>query len=130
MKTRSATLALLLTALALTSACVGPQTNAPLSHAVGGIARPGDTDLARGASKSEVRLALGAPSHQLSADVWAYYGFNGGRQHTENDGCSTLLLTFTNDTLTDLQLINDRAQIVYAQRIRAKENAQMLAATN
>ncbi len=125
MKTRTSSLLVLtasFAACAFTSACTTHRVNQAFSHAVGSVARPGNTDVARGTTKTAVRQSLGEPGHQLSADVWAYYHFNGGYYQQPDDDCSTLLVTFAEGRVADLQLINDRAQIVYAAQLRAKEN--------
>ena len=93
------------------------------SRPVGSVERYGQPLFTRGSPVSHVERALGAPYRKLSDDVWVYTNFH-GESHVSDlahgQDCSTLLVTFTNGRVSDLNLINERAQQIIAARLRAK----------
>ena len=128
MKTRLASRLLLATALApfaLAPAFAAPPAAQAFAHPVMSVERSGSAAITRGMALHEVQQALGAPRRKLSEDVWVYRNFNAGHAQAPDDDCSTLVVTFTNGKVSDLQLVNDRAEIIFAARAEAKANAKL-----
>ena len=75
----------------------------------------------------EVMRNLGEPARKLSATVWAYPRYHGGAAHPASDDCSVLLITFVAGTVADLQLVNARAEVIVAQRIKQAELPGLIA---
>ena len=128
MKTRLSSLLLLAATLApfaLTPALAAPQAKPAASHAVTSVERLGSAAVTRGTLLLEVERSLGAPRRKLSETVWIYRNFSGGSAQAPDDDCSTLVVTFTNGKVSDLQLVNDRAEIIFAARAEAKANAKL-----
>src|SRR5207249_2915371 len=109
-----------LTALAFLPASAAPETKPALAHAVGSVVRSGETVAARGFNMSDVRRHLGEPREKLSANVWVYHNFNAGNAQDRADDCDTLLVTFADGRVSNIQLVNDRAEKIFAAQIRAK----------
>ena len=128
MKTRLSSRLLLAAALApfaLTPAVAAPQAKPAAAHPVTSVERLGCAAVTRGMPLHEVERSLGAPRRKLSETVWVYRNFNAGFAQSPDDDCSTLVVTFTNGKVSDLQLVNDRAEIIFAARIEAKANAKL-----
>ena len=126
MKTRVSSILALVAAFAaftaVSSAFAAPQTKTAYAHPVGSVERYGTTLVARGYAMHHVERSLGAPQLKLSADVWAFRNFNGGYEQSPDDDCTTLLVTFTNGKVTDLKLVNERAEKIYVAQLRTKSN--------
>lgn len=99
-----------------------PDQTRPLSHEVKAVERFGNIVVKPGASSFTVRSMLGAPERKLASHLWAYDHFDGGTAQLKDDNCSVLLLTFQNDRVVDIQLVNHLAERVIAARIAAVNN--------
>ena len=60
----------------------------------------------RGAPRVAVFAHLGSPSRRLSSDVWAYDGFRADVASVNERGCDTLIITFVDNQVADLKLVN------------------------
>jgi hypothetical protein len=63
----------------------------------------------RGATQSTVRLLMGRPSRELSPDIWIYGGYYANLDLANEQRCDTLVITFVQDKVADLKLVNKRA---------------------
>jgi hypothetical protein len=95
-----------------------PASNAAQAHPVKYVERFGNAVVAVGTPLSSVLASLGAPAHKLAADVWAYSGFNAGLQQDRHDDCSTLLIRFQQGKVSEIKLVNDRAEKIVAAQLR------------
>ena len=111
-------LAAVLATVGATSAFATPPEKPAFTHQVSMVDHLGNS-IARGSGMSDVLMTLGMPSHKLTANVWAYANFNGGPAQHRDDDCSTLLLTFTRGWVSNIQLVNDHAEKIYAAQLRA-----------
>jgi hypothetical protein len=119
-------------ALALVPASAKPSAKPAYVHPVGEVERFGHTIVARGFSVSQVERSLGGPMRKLNDDVWVYTSFRGESGDSAprlDDDCSTLLITFTAGRVSNLELVNDRAEKIIAARLRARtsDNVQVAA---
>jgi hypothetical protein len=126
MKTRIASVFILAAALS-TSAFVplsaASKSNLPTGYSVGVInlsASSGNEQIARGASQTAVRRFMGSPMRELSADVWAYRGFHANLDRANEEGCGTLIVTFTHGRVSDLKLVNQTAVGIIAANSNPK----------
>lgn len=125
-----ASLALLLAVIGAAAggqAFAAPEAKPAYSHPVGAVERSSSSTIIRGTLVIEVYQSLGMPAEKLGPDMWVYHGFNAGVAQSRHDDCTNLVVTFVNGRISDLQLVNDRAVAVFAQRMEAKKNAGLLA---
>ncbi|MBK8475819.1 MAG: hypothetical protein IPL39_05765 [Opitutaceae bacterium] len=61
-----------------------------------------------GVTQNKVRHHLGQPDRQIWPNVWIYGGFTADLVRARADGCNTLVVTFEQDRVADLKLINPR----------------------
>lgn len=115
---------------AVASSTANANSNRALAHSVKSVQHRGDISIVPGTTCFDVVRELGEPSRKLAANVWAYDRFSGGDAQSRNDDCSILLLTFQNDRVAQMQLINPSAQRVIAGRIEASKHPTMLIAEN
>ena len=132
MKTRARlllTLTVSAAILSLLSGCIVPSSQVAYSHPVTSVERFGQTLATRGDSMSNVRTSLGPPLRELSPNVWAYPDFHGGMAQDPRDDSSILIVMFTEGHVSDLRLINHRAQAIIAAQL-SEMNAQRLRIAN
>ncbi|MBK8478763.1 MAG: hypothetical protein IPL39_21515 [Opitutaceae bacterium] len=114
---------LLLIAAALTGPA--PLTAAPAGPPVDVVrvrlvkSRTGET-VSRGEDPYSVRRTLGSPHKTLSSDVWVYRGYYPAEDTVPSFGGHTLLITFARDKVSDLHLVNPRAERILAAHLRTK----------
>ena len=130
MKTRASILTILVaaasTALALPLSAA-PKTDSALAHPVTFVNRLGNSVITQGTTKFEVLQSLGSPHHRLNDNTWVYPGFRGDSTQRQEDDCNTLLITFTDDRVSDLKLANNRAVTVIAKQIESKKSSSLVA---
>jgi hypothetical protein len=103
---------------AFTPAFAAPAGKPAATHPVIMVDHAGN-NITRGTGISEVLRILGMPNRKLTADVWAYANFSGGQAQHPKDDCGTLLLRFRHGRVSDIRLVNDRAEKIYAAQLRA-----------
>ena len=132
MKTRLSLALLLagLTSAAVSQTFAASDAQPARSHPVGAVERNSSSTIVRGTLVIEVYQTLGAPAEKQGNDVWIYRHFNAGAAQARRDDCDTLVVSFANGRVCDLQLVNDRAVAVFAQRIETKKNAALFAVTS
>ena len=123
MKTRTSSLLLLAAALAafasISASAAVPET-AARGYRVSNIERHNQPIVEHGTAEMTVRRLLGEPYRKLSPEVWAYGRFAASDWKIETGDCTTLLVIFTNGKVTELKLVNDGAEKIYAAQLRAK----------
>ena len=128
MKSTASALILFAAAFSLTATgtlSAAPQKDQAYTHPVRVVERLGRAPITRGSTAVEVVQSLGQPKRKLSESMWVYRNYDAGFAQLPDDDCTTLLVTFANGKVSDLQLINDRAEIIFAARIEAKTNARL-----
>lgn len=131
MKTRLSLVLLLAAMTAVASPLsAGTKTSFAVAHPVTSVERNSSSTIERGSTLMEVFLGLGAPARKLNADTWLYTGFNGGTAQPSQDDCSLLIVSFKNARVTDLRLVNNRAEQVIAAQLQRKSPPAELLATN
>ena len=108
------------------------ETKASVAHAhsVKFAERTSNYSVSRGSSRRDVEQALGLPGRTLSDDVWVYLNFGADNTPDINDGCDLLMITFTEGTVSDIKLVNARAEKIYAAQIRTKSVEKPKVASN
>ncbi|MBI5767406.1 MAG: hypothetical protein HZA93_06390 [Verrucomicrobia bacterium] len=104
--------------LALLPACTAPAAKPAARHAVSSVEKLGRPAITAGTSLHEVLSTLGKPHRALGDGVWLYRNFDGGFAQEPDDDCRTLKLVFLGDRVSDIELINDRAETVFAARFQ------------
>ena len=85
-------------------------------------------DVTRGDTLMTVRRVLGAPLQQLSPHVWTYTGFHASLpEGAEAYGCDTLVVTFSEDRVVDLKMVNLKATQVIAANLHRDNLATRVA---
>jgi hypothetical protein len=78
-------------------------------------------EITRGMKAKKVINRCGAPDAKLSANVWVYQRFHAVPNQSEARECTTLVVTFVEGIVSDLHLVNDRAQTIIAARVQSGE---------
>jgi hypothetical protein len=73
----------------------------------------------RGTSRNEVLAKVGSPGSRLSTDVWVYWNYRCNDATANRLGYDALILTFANDRVTDMKIVN--AQTLAAALNRRSE---------
>ena len=102
-----------------------PPPDQAYTHSVGAVDRSSSASVVRGSPMHEVLRVLGGPRRKLGDDVWIYRNFHPANAQSPGDTCSTLVITFVKGEVSDLQLVNDRAEIILAARFQAKFDARL-----
>ena len=97
------------------------------AHPVGRVEHSNGSVVTRGTTVPEVLQALGYPSRKLGKTVWIYHRYDGGIAQAPHCDCSNLVITFTNDRVSDLKLANSRAVVVFAKQMDTKKSTNLFA---
>jgi hypothetical protein len=116
----------ILIAIAAGSLAAAAHTHLAAAHPVGAVERSGCTLVVPGTSAFEVQQALGPAARQLSDRMWIYHNFGAPNQRADDD-CSNLVIIFTNDRVSSLNLVNDEAVAVFARQMEAAKSAKLVA---
>jgi hypothetical protein len=127
MKTRASLFLAVITAVAVSQTVAASDTKPAHTHPVNAVERSSSETIVRGSPLIGVYQALGAPAEKLGEENWIYRGFHAGVAQSRHDDCDTLVVSFVNGQVSDLQLVNDRTVVVLAQRIEAKKNTGLFA---
>lgn len=94
------------------------------SHSVGSVTPKNGSLVTRGQTPEQVIQAIGNPARKLSPDVWVFPGFDAGTEQSRTDDCGILVVSFVEERVADLSLINPAAETVLAARFQeqAKKN--------
>jgi hypothetical protein len=88
----------------------------------------GDMKVNRGMDRGDVSYALKYKSREvLSPDVWVYSGFHADVDPANDQGAGTVVITFANDKVADIQLVNKPAVALIAASLRLGSPARNIA---
>lgn len=104
----------------LAAAAQDENTHPAMFH-LNAITRGGKMIVADGADETAVRSALGQPE-QLSATVWAFAKFSGQSAEANRHGCDTLLVSFEDQRVVALALVNELGQWHVAEQLKFNPN--------
>lgn len=119
MNARRVSLALICAAsgsLFLPSLGARPEAHAFMARSV--TVQNGHFTVKPGVREVEIRRHLGAPDRELNANVRAYRGFAPNGVY-DSHACDIMLLTFANDQVVDIKLINSDALAVLTRRLQS-----------
>ena len=79
----------------------------------------GGEQIERGTPRGFVAWAMRLKSHEeLTPDVWVYTGYHADLDQANQQDCGTLVITFANDKVVDLQLVNKPAAAFIAANLK------------
>lgn len=109
-------------ALAL-SASGAPATTNPVVLPVSRVSG----QIESGSPRISVTVRLGQPTQRLSDNLWVYRGFRARNGSSAQEACDTLIVTFTDDLVTDLRLVNRPAEVAIAAQVKLNKSPQLTA---
>jgi hypothetical protein len=74
--------------------------------------------IVRGDTAYTVRMSLGWPQATLTPNVWLYRGYYPADESARAFSGNTLLVTFANNKVTDIHIVNSHAKAVLAARLQ------------
>ena len=128
MKTRSSSV-LILAATLSAFALIPSSATAANAPAIGytvselALASRGYEKITRGTSRAEVTSSMGHPFRELSPDVWLYSGYHANLDRANEQGCNTLVITFAQDRVVNLKLVNRDATRAIAAMLKIQPKA-------
>jgi hypothetical protein len=88
----------------------------------------GNMKIVRGMDRGDVSYALKYKNRQeLAPNVWVYTGFHANSEAAVVQGCQAVVITFANDKVVDLQLVNQPAVASIAANLKFGSSATSLA---
>ena len=114
---------LLLAVAAGPAITAAPENGAEVkAHAipVRSVQAPDGTEIQREMASCEVLRHLGPPDVKPSDNEWIYRSFHAEGKEVSQLKCDRLMITFTDGVVSDLQLINCRAEAVVISRAQKK----------
>lgn len=129
MKTRLVAVLSLVAAFAVsaTASPRSPVEHDPFGFNVSEIIQPNDQSITRGTPRMTVRRLMGPAYEALSPDVWLYHGYHPNIAPGHERGCDTLVISFADDQVTDLKIVNARATAVIADYLKLRSAAVQVA---
>jgi|CZKI01.1.fsa_nt_gi hypothetical protein len=134
MNTRNASVLILAAALsasALSPLFASTKEDIPVAYSVRTLISTsnGDMKVQRGMTRGDVSFAMRYKDReQLTPDVWVYTGYHANNSNTANSqGCETVVITFSNDRVSDLQLVNKPAFAAIAATLKPDSPARNIA---
>jgi hypothetical protein len=132
MNTRLATACILsaLAALASAPARAASTYDSPIIFSIHTLSATsnGGIRIERGMDREDVSWAMKYKSHvELSPDVWVFTGYRADLDLANQRGCDKVVITFVNDKVADLQLVNRPAVGAIAANLRANYPARDIA---
>jgi hypothetical protein len=116
MKARSMHVLFLLLAV-LAAASAGPLSAEPAkAYRLGAVERYGVKAIRPNVSSRKVLAYLGQPDQKLSSDIWVYRKLPHRRNPAHEADCTTLLVHFSQNRVSDLQKVNETAVGLIAAR--------------
>jgi|SRR5271157_1416921 len=132
MNTRNASVLIL--AAALSASAFSPlfaKDDVPVAYSVRTLISTsnGDMKVERGMTRGDVSFAMRYKDReQLTPDIWVYTGYHANNSDTANaQGCETVVITFANDRVSDLQLVNKPAFAAIAATLKPGSPARNIA---
>lgn len=106
----------------------GSADQSPFAFRVSTVTGWEDHTIERGATRAEVRIAMGEPSQRLSDDVWLYYRYHSeDLPEAQQQGCNAVLVTFAKDKVVDLKFVNPRAATIVAANLKNQPSGRQVA---
>lgn len=100
----------------------------PQSYTVSGVERRDEMIVHPGTTEFSVRRLLGEPARRLDSTTWAYHNFCPADPKRDTGNCTTLIVTFSEGKVTQLQLVNTPAEKHIAATLKAAaENIRAIA---
>lgn len=119
MNTRHALITLLVTLVAATSPVVqagSKNTTAPTVVRVSAVTRDDTPVVSIGSTDSAVLTELGSPFLKYADNVWVYPNYRGSGDSPIVEQCTMLVITFDNDRVASLGLMNPKAAKIVASK--------------
>jgi hypothetical protein len=92
------------------------------------VASNGNIKIERGMYRGDVSFAMKYKNREeLSPNVWVYSGFHANSDAEIAQGCESVVITFANDKVVDLQLVNRPAATSIAANLRLGSSARNIA---
>ena len=123
-------LAAVLSVSSSTTSFASSKSDSPIGYPVNTVTASsnGDIKIVRGMSRGDVSWAMKYKSHEeLSPDVWVFSGFHANLDQANDQECGTLVITFANDRVVNLQLVNKPAVSAIAANLRVRSPAKNIA---
>ncbi len=114
-------LAAVLSASAFAPMFAASKNDTPTSFPVNTVtvSSNGDVKIVRGMYRGDVSWAMRYKSHEeLSPDVWVFAGYHANLDTANDQGCGSLVITFANDKVVGIQLVNKPAVAGIAANLR------------
>jgi outer membrane protein assembly factor BamE (lipoprotein component of BamABCDE complex) len=81
-----------------------------------------DNQIKVGSTRDAVRRLMGNPHQRPTPDVWLYWNYRSDADRPNQQGCGTLIVTFSGDKVSDLKLANRRAVGLITSSARAQRS--------
>jgi hypothetical protein len=92
------------------------------------VTSDGGVRIERGMYRGDVSHALRYRYRQeLTRDVWVYTGYRANLDTANQQGCETAVITFKNDKVVDMQLVNKPAVAVITAKLRLGSSSPQFA---
>lgn len=124
MNTRPASALILAAVLSVSTSIqsfAASKNDSPIGYPVNTVTATsnGDVKIVRGMYRGDVSWAMRYKSHEeLSPDVWVFSGFHANLDQANDQECGTLVITFANNKVVNLQLVNRPAVSALAANLR------------
>ncbi|MEO6001836.1 MAG: hypothetical protein ABIZ04_00005 [Opitutus sp.] len=126
MKTNIASLLILTAVVSVTALCPAsaasnrlPAVAYPVKSVT--VSDPFLPAIERGTDRATVLEVMGAPFGRLTPNVWLYHNYRTSDLKQANDlDCRSLMVTFANDKVSKMTLVNQRAASLIAKNINQK----------
>jgi hypothetical protein len=79
-----------------------------------------------GTSRQSVLKLLGDPAQELDRDVYLYTNCRPDQSEPVERGCTTLIVTFAGEKVTELKFVNPAASTVIAADLRSRQDGRSL----
>ena len=123
-------LAATLSVSALTSLSAASNNDFPVAYPVNTLtaSAQGGEQISRGTPRGDVSWAMRFKSRQeLSPDIWVYSGYHADLDLANQQDCGTLVITFANNKVADMQLVNKSAITVIASNLKVGTPGRIVA---
>ena len=132
MNIRSSSVLVLLaafSALALAPLSAAPISPSAIAYPVSSLtAIKGGEDIVRGTYRYDfIRAQRGKAHRELAANVWVYTGYRSDSESANQQGCSILVVTFAQDKVVDMKLVNSAGAAVIATQPTINSNTTLVA---
>jgi len=114
-------LAAALSASAFSPLFASPKNDVPIAYSVGTLIATSNANIKvmRGMARGDVSFAMKFKScQQLTPDIWVYTGYHAENSALAIDQGLIVVITFSNDRVVDLQLVNKPAFAAIAANLK------------